>query len=67
MLPVPETGWSDWGSAARILDSAMRMGRVGELAARLKQQSVDDPSMATLLSRYRTYPEQAMYEDVAVA
>ena len=38
VLPVPEIGWSDWGSADRILDSVMRMGRVGELAARLQNQ-----------------------------
>lgn len=67
VLPVPEIGCSDWGSADRILDSPMRMGRVGELAARLEQQSVDDPSMANLLSRYQTYPEQVAYEDAAVA
>jgi hypothetical protein len=64
---VPETGWSDWGSADRILGSAMRMGRVGELSARLKKQSVVDPSMATLLSRYRVYSEQAVCENIAIA
>jgi mannose-1-phosphate guanylyltransferase len=67
VLPVPETGWSDWGSADRILGSAMRMGRVGELSARLKKQSVVDPSMATLLSRYRVYSEQAVCENLAIA
>ena len=51
VLPVPEIGWSDWGSADRIFDSVMRMGRVGELAARLQKNSVNDPSMANLLSR----------------
>ena len=67
VLPVPDIGWSDWGSADRILDSAMRMGRVGELAARLKNQCVDDPSIVNLLSRYQSYSKQAAYENSAVA
>ena len=62
VLPVPDVGWSDWGSADRILDSAMRMGRMGELAARLENQRVDDPSIVNLLSRY-----QGAYENLAIA
>ena len=62
VLPVPEIGWSDWGSADRILDSVMRMGRVAELAARLEKHSVGNPSMANLLLRYQTYREQLGYE-----
>ena len=62
VLPVPEIGWSDWGSADRILDSVMRMGRVGELAARLEKHSVGDPSLANLLSRFQTYRKQVAYE-----
>jgi mannose-1-phosphate guanylyltransferase len=53
VLPVPDIGWSDWGSADRILESAMRMGRIGELAARLDQQYFDEPSVVNLLSRYQ--------------
>ena len=67
VLPVPEIGWSDWGSADRILDSVMRMGRVAELAARLEKHSVGDPSMANLFSRYQTYREQVACKDAAVA
>jgi len=53
VLPVPGVGWSDWGSADRILDSALRLGQFEELATRLKSRSVDDPSITTLLSRYQ--------------
>ena len=53
VLPVPEIGWSDWGSADRILETAMRMGRLEELAAKLHQGRIDDPSIMTLVSRYR--------------
>ena len=67
VLAVPEIGWSDWGSADRILSSAMRVGRLSELAAQLEQQRVDDPWLAHLLSRYQTYPAAAAYEDAAVA
>ena len=67
VLPVPDVGWSDWGSADRIFDSAMRMGRVGELAARLENQSVDDPSIINLLSRYQSYSGQVAYENSAIA
>ena len=56
VLAVPEIGWSDWGSADRILNSAMRVGCLGELAARLEQQRVNDPSLAYLLSHCQTYP-----------
>ena len=63
VLAVPEIGWSDWGSADRIFDSVMRVGRVGELAARLEQHRVNDPSMAYLLSRYQTYRQQVAYEE----
>ena len=67
VLPVPEIGWSDWGSADRILDSVMRMGRVGELAARLENQYVDDPSIINLLSRYQSSSKQVAYENSAIA
>ena len=66
VLAVPEIGWSDWGSADRILNSAMRVGRLGELAARLEQQRVD-PLLANLLSRYEPYSAAATYEDAALA
>jgi len=66
VLPVPGIGWSDWGSADRILDSALRLGQLDELAARLKNRRVDDPSIATLLSRYQsTTPTQPVFEHAA--
>ncbi len=67
VLPVPDIGWSDWGSADRILDSAMRMGRVGELAARLENHRVDDPSIVNLFSRYQSNLTQVAYENTAIA
>ena len=59
VLPVPEVGWSDWGSADRILETATRVGRLDELAAKLHQVRVDDPSIMTLVSRYRNQPSIA--------
>ena len=53
VLPVPEMGWSDWGSADRILHTVVRMGRLDELAVRLSEQRVDDPSIANLFARHR--------------
>jgi len=53
VLPVPGIGWSDWGSADRILDSALRLGQFEELAVRLKNRRMEDPSIAHLLSRYQ--------------
>ena len=67
VLAVPEIGWSDWGSADRILNSAMRVGCVGELAARLERQRANDPSLAYMLSYCQTYPAAAAYENAAVA
>jgi len=66
VLAVPEIGWSDWGSADRILNTAMRVGCLNELAARLEQQRVD-PGLAHVLSRYhQPYPDAAAYEDAVV-
>jgi hypothetical protein len=33
---LPEVGWSDWGSAERILTSLKQMGKLEDLAGRLK-------------------------------
>jgi mannose-1-phosphate guanylyltransferase len=56
VLPVPEVGWSDWGSADRILETVTRIGRFEELAAKLDEVRLDDPSIMTLVSRYRNEP-----------
>lgn len=36
VLPVPEVGWSDWGSEERIFASLQRMGKLEECLARLR-------------------------------
>jgi mannose-1-phosphate guanylyltransferase len=38
VLPVPDVGWSDWGSVQRICDSLARMGKLEELLARLRHR-----------------------------
>jgi mannose-1-phosphate guanylyltransferase len=35
VLPVPDVGWSDWGSAERIMATFDRLGKKAELIARL--------------------------------
>lgn len=56
MLPVSDIGWSDWGSADRILETATRIGRFDELAVKLDGVRAADPSIMTLVSRYRSEP-----------
>jgi hypothetical protein len=36
VLPVPEVGWSDWGSVENILASLKQMGKLEECLARLR-------------------------------
>jgi hypothetical protein len=67
VLPIPEIGWSDWGSAERILETAMRMGRLHELAARLRERPVNDASVASLVSRYQSNLLLTYQESAAVA
>jgi mannose-1-phosphate guanylyltransferase len=38
VLPVPEVGWSDWGSVTRILASLRRIGKLDECLARLRHR-----------------------------
>lgn len=38
VLPVPECGWSDWGSAERILASLQQIGKLDECLTRLTQR-----------------------------
>jgi mannose-1-phosphate guanylyltransferase len=40
VLPVPDVGWSDWGSAERILASLQRIGKLDECLARLRKREV---------------------------
>jgi mannose-1-phosphate guanylyltransferase len=66
VLPVPGIGWSDWGSADRILDSALRLGQLEELATRLKNRRIEDPSITNLLSRYEsTRASRRSFENAA--
>jgi mannose-1-phosphate guanylyltransferase len=43
VLPVPDVGWSDWGSVQRICDSLAQMGKLDELLARLRHHKGIDP------------------------
>jgi mannose-1-phosphate guanylyltransferase len=52
VLAVPEVGWSDWGSVERILASAKEMGRLHEIAARLKGCNINDPRTKILIARF---------------
>jgi len=37
VLPTPDVGWNDWGTAERIWTTVKQLGRQAELLARLKQ------------------------------
>jgi mannose-1-phosphate guanylyltransferase len=52
VLAVPDVGWSDWGSVERILASAKEMGRLHEVAARLKGRTINDAATKTLVARF---------------
>ncbi|NOT57648.1 MAG: hypothetical protein HOP18_23835 [Deltaproteobacteria bacterium] len=43
VLPVPDVGWSDWGSVQRICASLERMGKLDECLARLRHHKGTDP------------------------
>ncbi|MGE0826196.1 MAG: sugar phosphate nucleotidyltransferase [Candidatus Binatia bacterium] len=43
VLPVPDVGWSDWGSAQRIRDSLAQLGKLDECLARLRHYNERDP------------------------
>jgi len=40
VLPMPEVGWSDWGTAERILASLQRVGKLEECLVRLRHGAV---------------------------
>jgi mannose-1-phosphate guanylyltransferase len=44
VLPVPDVGWSDWGSAERILASLQRIGKLEECLVRLRRRGGMNPS-----------------------
>jgi mannose-1-phosphate guanylyltransferase len=43
VLPVPDIGWSDWGSVQRICASLEQMGKLDECLARLRHGKGADP------------------------
>lgn len=49
VLPVPEVGWSDWGSEERILAALVRIGKLGECLARLHARRGDEENTIALL------------------
>ena len=38
VLPVPDVGWSDWGSVERIIASLQQLGKLEECLARLRRR-----------------------------
>lgn len=44
VLPVPDVGWSDWGSAERILASLQNIGKLEACLARLRRHGSEVPS-----------------------
>jgi mannose-1-phosphate guanylyltransferase len=48
VLPVPEVGWSDWGSMDRILASLQRVGKLEECLARLRHRKGEETTMLPL-------------------
>jgi mannose-1-phosphate guanylyltransferase len=52
VLAVPEVGWSDWGSVERILASIRDLGRLHEIAARLKKSAITDPALQTIVANF---------------
>jgi hypothetical protein len=45
-------GWSDWGSVERILASAKEMGRLHEIATRLNDCKLNDPSTRPIVAQF---------------
>jgi mannose-1-phosphate guanylyltransferase len=39
VLPLPEVGWSDWGTAERILASLQHVGKLDACLARLRHET----------------------------
>lgn len=44
VFPLPEVGWSDWGSVERILWTLQRIGKLDEVLTRLRRRGHDVPS-----------------------
>jgi mannose-1-phosphate guanylyltransferase len=52
VLPVPEVGWSDWGSVARIYASLGQLGKLDDCLARLRHRQEDAAPLLSLLKQY---------------
>lgn len=53
VLPVPDVGWSDWGSVERICTSLEQMGKLDECLARLRHRQ-NDAALALPLLKQRS-------------
>jgi mannose-1-phosphate guanylyltransferase len=51
VLPVPDVGWSDWGSVERICASLAQRGKLDECLARLRHRQGDTVPALPLLKR----------------
>ncbi|MGE0823735.1 MAG: sugar phosphate nucleotidyltransferase [Candidatus Binatia bacterium] len=52
VFPVPEVGWSDWGSPQRISDTLARLGKLDECLARLgHRENLDSTAFPLLYQR----------------
>ncbi len=56
VLPVPDVGWSDWGSVQRICASLQQLGKLDDCLERLRHRQGDSALMFSLLQRQRTDP-----------
>jgi hypothetical protein len=68
VLPVPDLGWSDWGSAERVLGSLQRIGKLDECLAWLRKREVvfalpfEESSLSGLLTPPAARPRIATWE-----
>lgn len=56
VLPVPEVGWSDWGSAERILASLHRIGKLEACLAQWRRSGREVPSEFPIPTHAQTPP-----------
>jgi mannose-1-phosphate guanylyltransferase len=52
VLPVPDVGWSDWGSVERIYTSLEQMGKLDDCLARLRHRKSDAALALPLLKQH---------------
>ena len=61
VLPVSAVGWSDWGSAERILASLQRIGKLDECLARLRRRGGEVPPDFPVPRQTQTYPTPLLF------